>query len=67
MRTLTACVLLALLASPAVAQERLPIIDMHLHAMPAALGPPPRATCTPMPASGLGSRPALWGDVGGTP
>jgi uncharacterized protein len=32
------------------AQQRAPIIDMHLHAAPAnALGDPPRATCTPMP------------------
>jgi uncharacterized protein len=31
-------------------QERLPIIDMHLHAVAADhLGPPPLATCTPMP------------------
>lgn len=31
------------------AQERLPIIDMHLHAMPAdAQGPPPLAMCTPL-------------------
>lgn len=31
------------------AQERLPIIDMHLHAMAAdAQGPPPLAMCTPM-------------------
>lgn len=33
---------------PAVAQERLPIIDMHLHAHAADhQGPPPRALCAP--------------------
>jgi uncharacterized protein len=33
------------------AQERLPILDVHLHAVPANhLGPPPRAMCTPMPS-----------------
>ncbi len=31
------------------AQDRLPIIDMHLHALPAdAQGPPPLAVCTPI-------------------
>jgi uncharacterized protein len=51
MRTLTSCVFTVLLTSPVAAQQRLPIIDMHVHAAPAAaLGPPPRATCTPMPA-----------------
>jgi uncharacterized protein len=42
---------LVLMPLPAYGQQRPPIIDMHLHAAPAnALGPPPRATCTPMPA-----------------
>ena len=50
MRTLASCLLLALLASSAVAQERLPIIDMHLHAAPAdSQGPPPLGMCTPFP------------------
>jgi predicted TIM-barrel fold metal-dependent hydrolase len=40
--------LLVLLSSRAAAQERLPIIDMHMHALPAdAQGPPPLAMCTP--------------------
>jgi uncharacterized protein len=45
-------VLVLLLAPPrAQAQQRPPILDMLLHAAPAnALGDPPRATCTPMPA-----------------
>lgn len=50
MRAATCCSLLALCSAPALAQQRLPILDMHMHAAPTdALGPPPRATCTPMP------------------
>jgi uncharacterized protein len=50
MKTPTLCLLFALLSATAAAQERLPILDMHLHAVPADhLGPPPRAMCTPMP------------------
>ena len=42
-------VLLALLAGPASGQEHRPVIDMHLHALPADhQGPPPLAMCTPM-------------------
>ncbi len=37
------------LASPGLTQERLPIIDVHMHAMGAAdQGPPPLAMCTPI-------------------
>lgn len=37
------------LSLPASAQERLPIIDMHLHALGAAdQGPPPLGMCTPI-------------------
>ena len=40
---------LCLLAAPAAAQERPPILDVHLHAYPADhLGPPPLAMCTPI-------------------
>ncbi|HEX6250002.1 MAG TPA: amidohydrolase family protein [Gemmatimonadaceae bacterium] len=36
-------------AVPATAQQRLPIIDMHLHALAAdQQGPPPLAICTPL-------------------
>jgi uncharacterized protein len=50
MKTPTLCLLLTLLAVPVSAQDRLPILDMHLHAVPADhVGPPPRAMCTPMP------------------
>jgi predicted TIM-barrel fold metal-dependent hydrolase len=41
--------LLFLLVLQAPAEERLPIIDMHLHASPADdQGPPPLAMCTPI-------------------
>lgn len=49
MRTLTLSLLLPWLATSAAAQERLPILDMHLHAVAADHhGPPPVAMCTPM-------------------
>jgi len=49
MRRAILSLLLALLAAPAAAQERLPILDMHLHALAAdAQGPPPLAMCTPI-------------------
>jgi predicted TIM-barrel fold metal-dependent hydrolase len=41
--------LLMLLAGPASAQQQLPVIDMHLHAMAADdQGPPPVGICTPI-------------------
>lgn len=44
---------LALAVTPLSAQTPPPIIDMHLHALPAdAQGPPPLAMCTPIPAMG---------------
>lgn len=44
-----AAVILFALSLSGHAQERPPIIDMHLHAMPAdGQGPPPLAMCTPM-------------------
>jgi hypothetical protein len=49
LRTITAGLML-LLALPAHAQERRPIIDMHLHASAAdENGPPPLALCVPIP------------------
>jgi predicted TIM-barrel fold metal-dependent hydrolase len=41
------CLLLALGATPTAAQNRLPIIDMHLHAGLNPTPPPPSAVCTP--------------------
>jgi uncharacterized protein len=49
MKKIAAFLLLFMSVQSLNAQERLPIIDMHLHAMPAdAQGPPPLAMCTPM-------------------
>ena len=49
MKTLALFLLLALLAAPVSAQERLPIIDVHLHALAAdEQGPPPLGMCTPI-------------------
>jgi hypothetical protein len=48
MKTILPYLLLVVLAAPAYPQDQLPIIDMHLHALPAnAQGPPPLAMCTP--------------------
>ncbi len=50
MRTLILTLTFAVIAAPALAQERPPVLDMHLHAMPAdAQGPPPLGMCTPFP------------------
>jgi uncharacterized protein len=49
MRTLALSLLFVLLVTPARAQDRPPILDVHLHAVPADHhGPPPAAMCTPM-------------------
>lgn len=49
MKIISACLLLFMAVQSLHAQERLPIIDMHLHAMSAdAQGPPPLAMCTPI-------------------
>lgn len=43
-------ILICLLSVAANSQERLPIIDVHMHALPADdQGPPPVAMCTPFP------------------
>lgn len=45
-----AAFLLCLLSFAVSGQERLPVIDVHLHALPADhQGPPPVAMCTPFP------------------
>lgn len=68
--------LILLLSCSAWAQERqrLPIIDMHMHAMaPDAQGPPPVAICTPFGPSipgwdpGLGSWLEVFVDLGRNP
>jgi len=50
MRAPAAVAIGATLLIPTVAQQREPIIDMHMHALAAdAQGPPPLAMCTPVP------------------
>jgi uncharacterized protein len=61
MRFLTAVLILAVV-DPASAQKRPPIIDMHLHALPAdANGPPPLGLCAPFPEYPLASFSEEWG------
>jgi predicted TIM-barrel fold metal-dependent hydrolase len=49
MRTILLCALFIPILSPAHAEDRAPIIDMHLHALAADdQGPPPLAMCTPI-------------------
>ncbi len=49
MRTALLSIPVALLVASSAAQERPPILDMHLHALAAtAEGPPPLAMCTPI-------------------
>ena len=49
MRIVTSCLATALFAGTAGAQQRLPILDVHVHALPAdAQGPPPLGLCTPI-------------------
>jgi hypothetical protein len=63
MRIITAA-LIPLLALPASAQQRLPIIDMHLHASTAdASGPPPLALCVPIPAFPTRDPARPWPDI----
>jgi uncharacterized protein len=51
MRSAAGLLALLLFPLPVDAQQRPPIIDMHLHAMAAARqGPPPLPMCTPVPA-----------------
>ena len=49
MKIIAACLLLCMTVQSLYAQDRLPIIDIHMHAMAADdQGPPPLAMCTPM-------------------
>jgi predicted TIM-barrel fold metal-dependent hydrolase len=51
MKRTVACLSLALPLAYGAAEGRLPILDMHLHALAAdAQGPPPLAMCTPIPS-----------------
>lgn len=50
MRVILLCLYLILIAAPVFAQDRLPVIDVHLHALAADhQGPPPLGMCTPIP------------------
>ena len=50
MKALTPVSIAVALLMPSAAQQRDPIIDMHMHALAAgAQGPPPLAMCTPFP------------------
>ncbi|HEX6941327.1 MAG TPA: amidohydrolase family protein [Gemmatimonadaceae bacterium] len=50
MRVLAALAVIAALPISIAAQQREPIIDVHMHALPAdAQGPPPLGMCTPFP------------------
>jgi uncharacterized protein len=60
---LTAALVLAFFGQ-ASAQQQLPIIDMHLHALPAdANGPPPLGLCAPFPEYPLASFSEQWGQT----
>jgi len=49
MKLVSPCILVVLLVAPIYAQEQLPIIDVHVHALAAdGQGPPPIAMCTPI-------------------
>jgi predicted TIM-barrel fold metal-dependent hydrolase len=53
-----------LVSIPVGAQERLPVIDMHLHALAAdANGPPPLALCVPVSEFPVGDPQRHWGEV----
>jgi uncharacterized protein len=61
MRVLMAVMILSVIG-PAAAQQRLPIIDMHLHALPAdANGPPPLGLCVPIQEYPVARSPEEWG------
>ena len=49
LKAIIPCILLVLFVASSHAQEHLPVIDMHLHALAADdQGPPPLAICTPI-------------------
>lgn len=62
MRTVIACILVAVAAAPVSAQEnRPPVLDMHLHAQRATdQGPPPLAFCLPVTAWPAVRRGSEW-------
>jgi hypothetical protein len=64
MKSIAACLVTLLWASQVLAQERLPIIDMHLHAHAADhQGTPPRGICAPFTQFPAWDPARSWGDV----
>jgi hypothetical protein len=64
MKSIAACLVTLLWASLVLAQERLPIIDMHLHAHAADhQGTPPRGICAPFTQFPAWDPARSWGDV----
>ncbi|HXF47877.1 MAG TPA: amidohydrolase family protein [Verrucomicrobiae bacterium] len=56
--------LILLFANPLSAQGRLPVIDMHLHALSAdANGPPPLGLCVPTQGFPTNDPAESWGDI----
>jgi len=68
MKTLVLSTLFCFVAVPAAAQERLPIIDMHLHAVPVAgfanlVSGPPVPHCVPMTAYPIPEPGRTWLEI----
>jgi uncharacterized protein len=64
MRTLAAVAAFATLVIPLAAQQREPIIDVHMHALAAdAQGPPPLGMCTPFPEYSAWDPATPYGDL----
>jgi hypothetical protein len=64
MKIIVQVTLLVLIAASAHGQERLPVIDMHLHASTAdANGPPPLALCVPIMEHAVRDPRRLWGEL----
>jgi hypothetical protein len=64
MRALAAVAVLSVFLIPTAAQQREPIIDVHMHALPAdAQGPPPLAMCTPFPEYPAWDPATRYGDL----
>jgi hypothetical protein len=62
MKTRYAVALLLALPTPAIGQVPAPVIDVHLHSLPAnSQGPPPLALCLPTTTLGAASSGSSWG------
>jgi predicted TIM-barrel fold metal-dependent hydrolase len=64
MGALAAVIVAATLLIPTAAQQREPILDVHMHALAAdSQGPPPLAMCTPVPEYPAWDRATPYGDL----